>query len=104
MSCSSSGRKEQAEVIIKRFTEPSGDELSPKVKKTSINPMKRRIQPTDDDDENDIMPPKMFELLNTLKQDNLVIMRRLDILEEKLNKAPVSNTSAKTTQNGAFLS
>ena len=57
---------------------------------------RRRIKPTDDDDE-------MFKVLNALKQDNLIIMQRLDILEEKLNEAPVSNTSAKTTQKGAFL-
>ena len=45
----------------------------------------------------------MHKLLNALKQDNLIIMQRLDTLEEKLNKDPVSNTSAKTTQKGAFL-
>ena len=62
----------------------------------SIRPLKRRQQTSADDSD-------LVSLLKTIKRDNIEIMRRLDIIEEKLYTDPVANTSAATTHKGAFL-
>ena len=46
----------------------------------------------------------LLSLLTTIKRNNAEIMRRLDIIEDKLSTAdPIANTSAETTHKGAFL-
>ena len=62
----------------------------------SISPSKHRQQTATDDSD-------LVSLLNTIKRDNIEIMKRLDIIEEKLCTDPVVNTSAETTHKGAFL-
>ena len=95
---SSSKRKEPPLAVIKRPNQQTedGPHLA-KIRKISILSPKRR-QPTATTDDSDLM-----SLLNTIKRDNAEIMKRLDIIEDKLSTDPVANTSAETTHKGAFL-
>ena len=93
-----SKRKEPPLVVIKRSNQQTEDGPHlPKIRKISVLSPKRR-QPTTTADDNDLMG-----LLNATKRDNAEIMRRLDIIEDKLSSEPVAGTSAETTYKGAFL-
>ena len=93
-----SKRKEPPLSVIKRPNQQTedGPHLA-KIRKISILSPKRR-QLTAATDDSDLM-----SILNTIKRDNAEIMKRLDIIEDKLSTDPVANTSAETTHKGAFL-
>ena len=94
VSCSSK-RKQPPLVINKRPNQPNHTEEGPqlaKIKNMSIHSSERRYDDSD-----------MVILLNTIKRDNVEIMKRLDIIEDKLSTDPVTNTSAETTYKGAYL-
>ena len=81
---------------------PVEDEPLPiKMKKTSLPSMKRRIQQTRGGNEMVMLLNTMKRDLNALKEDNILIMSRLNALESP--EIPTVITSAETSQKGAFL-
>ena len=51
---------------------------------------------------NNGIPPKLIKLITDLKRDHDVVMQRLDILEAKFNKPPVSNAVAKSSKKTVY--
>ena len=97
-------RKEPPLAIIKQLQAVDGPNL-PKIKKMSIKSPKRRPQTaTVDRSQTTKNDSDILRLLNIIKRDNIEIMRRLEIVEDKLSTAaPTTDKAAETSHKGAFL-
>jgi len=97
-------RKEPPPAIIKQLQAVDGPNL-PKSKKMLIKSPKRRPQTaTVDRSQTTKNDSDILRLLNIIKRDNIEIMRRLEIVEDKLSTAaPTADKAAETSHKGAFL-
>ena len=84
-------------VIMQKTEKIDEGQSSSKMKQHASSGIKRHTQTSDDDDDDqDFIPPKILKVLNTLKESYVAVMQRLDSIEEKINKAPIPETIAKT--------